>query len=596
MIKKKRKSMRTTFLITGIVLIMITALAFVIQILAIRSTIVSNTQRILQAAHNQTAENISNYLENVDKTAQSMCNSPSVTKFLKEKDASKKIECFKDVQAVFSNLNSMDNDFLGYAIYDNTTGFVTANAVTHTAIIASDFIEPVSKTEFSTTMPDNRYFRISVPYYTITLPVLTYVSGQSNEPTGYIVFTMNSNFLRRQLDAANVQASSKTTLFDEKNEVIAGYQIEFAPLEKARTSRYIPDQSTYLPLSGWSLHTYFEPNLWDNDMRSLWTTTIINSIIILGCFIFLFYQMLQHMLNPVDKISRFMQEISTRQENALSVREFESEPEIFYHELETMKDSMNYMLLSLSEKTDQLLEKEKQFYSAVVESKRLEILAYRNQINPHFLYNTLECVRGMAISYNAPEIIEISEALSSMFRYAVKGSDFVSISEELIHLNEYAKIIHHRFMGKITIHENISRQAGDAVVPRLILQPLVENAVFHGLESKLGAGRIDVDVSLDKDILSIQVMDNGNGIQPDMLLALQKQIDEQYRLTGSGEGSAQSSIGIGNIAHRLWLYYGYDSSFQLGSIPEQGTTVTICINTSEVLKIPDRIHTDIKKK
>ena len=116
----------------------------------------------------------------------------------------------------------------------------------------------------------------------------------------------------------------------------------------------------------------------------------------------------------------------------------------------------------------------------------LEILAYRSQINPHFLYNTFECIGGMALSRDAHEVAEMSGALSQMFNYAVKEADFVSVQEELDHIAHYALIIGYRFMGRIKITVDAAPEAAGLRIPRLVLQPVVENAVFHGLEPKKG--------------------------------------------------------------------------------------------------------------
>lgn len=205
--------------------------------------------------------------------------------------------------------------------------------------------------------------------------------------------------------------------------------------------------------------------------------------------------------------------------------------------------------------------------TALQSKERLRYL--QSQINPHFLYNTFECIRGMALYHGKEDIAEITMALSNVFRFAIKGNDIVSVEEEVNHILEYATIIEYRFMGKISIDVTADETVRKKKVFKLMLQPLVENAVFHGLEQKMTDGLVDVTItSPDDSHLCFVVEDDGCGIAPYKLKDILNQLDD-YENT--------SKVGLFNIYQRLKLFYEDQFTFRIDSEQGKGTRITILI-------------------
>ena len=205
------------------------------------------------------------------------------------------------------------------------------------------------------------------------------------------------------------------------------------------------------------------------------------------------------------------------------------------------------------------------------ELKRIEaeLKNLHNQINPHFLYNTFECIRDMALFYDVDDIAELTMALSNVFRFAVKGTDMVTVENELDHIREYAKIINYRFMGKIRIEIDAENAILNCKVFKLLLQPLVENSVFHGLEQKIENGTVWVHVfSPDHATLCFVVEDDGCGIEPERLKQILASLEIEKNTT---------KIGVFNIYQRLKLYYDDKFSFDIKSSLKKGTCITISI-------------------
>ena len=128
-------------------------------------------------------------------------------------------------------------------------------------------------------------------------------------------------------------------------------------------------------------------------------------------------------------------------------------------EISILVDNLNHMLDEKDEMSEKLRHAQRDLYETELSKQQMQVLAYRNQINPHFLYNTFECIRAMALYYDADEIAEITMALSRIFRYAIKGHNIVTVEEEIANIREYAKIIFYRFGGRIQVGIEVEEEA-----------------------------------------------------------------------------------------------------------------------------------------
>ncbi|SHM98572.1 cache domain-containing sensor histidine kinase [Gracilibacillus kekensis] len=204
--------------------------------------------------------------------------------------------------------------------------------------------------------------------------------------------------------------------------------------------------------------------------------------------------------------------------------------------------------------------------------KEMDFKMLASQINPHFLYNTLEMIRMKAVLNKDPEVAKIVKMLSKMMRSALERTDRpVPITEEIEVITHYLEIQKLRFGDKFTYQMEIEEDAKAYHIFPLLIQPIVENAIIHGLEQKEEAGFIHIKmIEEDKSIL-IEVKDNGIGIPRDTLKEIQKNmVNNNYHSEGS-------RIGLHNVHQRLRLYYGEKYGLQMDSIEGLGTTMMIKI-------------------
>ena len=215
-------------------------------------------------------------------------------------------------------------------------------------------------------------------------------------------------------------------------------------------------------------------------------------------------------------------------------------------------------------------------YSLAMLKKQAEIKALQNQINPHFLYNTLDCIRGMAIEQGADNIEEMTRALSGMFRYSIsrKGKTKALMEEELANVNNYLRIQQYRFRNKINITETIDPAAKKCCVPKLLIQPIVENAVFYGLEPKTGERNLNIEAYCTGKKLIVKVEDNGVGMYFDKLRTINDAMCSGVSIGDNGRGT---QLGIVNVNERLRLLYGEEFGLRIFSCPKVGTTIEIVL-------------------
>jgi two-component system sensor histidine kinase YesM len=217
-----------------------------------------------------------------------------------------------------------------------------------------------------------------------------------------------------------------------------------------------------------------------------------------------------------------------------------------------------------------------------VSKKQAEYLALQNQINPHFLYNTLEGIRSEALFAGIDGVAQMTEALSSFFRYTISNVEhLVTVQEELRNVENYYIIQQFRFEDRLSIDIKIDNEDENellsAKIPKLTLQPIVENSIYHGLEQKLGPGIVRIKVEGTKDRLIITVSDNGLGISEDKVSKLNHKLRTVSIDDMQPEIAASGGIALVNVNSRIKLLFGDEYGLFIYSILNEGTDVEITI-------------------
>lgn len=240
---------------------------------------------------------------------------------------------------------------------------------------------------------------------------------------------------------------------------------------------------------------------------------------------------------------------------------------------------------TMLEQIDQLLEIQKEViekeHARAIMTQKMKYAELQNQINPHFLYNTLENIRGQAIIDDNNTIAEMTEALSRFFRYNIsKDNDIVKLSQELDNIKNYIQIQQYRFKDRFTFHIH-NHDDSDLIyrctIPKMTLQPIVENAIFHGLENKVEKGHIDLHIEVSENRITILVADDGVGMSAEALYNLNMKLNESGKFEWIEEKENSNGIAMENVNNRIRLLYGKDYGIIVSSTPGVGTEVEITL-------------------
>ena len=231
-------------------------------------------------------------------------------------------------------------------------------------------------------------------------------------------------------------------------------------------------------------------------------------------------------------------------------------------EVQILNEVFNNMIEDLKKSHMQktLLEKEK---------RNAEFKTLQSQINPHFLYNTLDTISWKALEYEDMEVYKMVSSLSDFFRISLsKGEDFIKLKDEVKHVKSYLDIQKIRYKNKLDFAIYLDERLRHAPIVKMILQPIVENSIFHGLKEKRYFGEIKISILKDKNCILINVFDNGVGIEKDKLNRINDNIKDS---------SYEDSYGLFNINERLRLIYGEKYFFKIRSKKNKFTLVTLKI-------------------
>ena len=294
-----------------------------------------------------------------------------------------------------------------------------------------------------------------------------------------------------------------------------------------------------------------------DDLGSFQTALLFISAVMIIISIIATTIISKHITRPLRRLESEMRKVETG--------DFEvSLPQSHSIEVESLSSSFRIMVARIKVLMKRI--------KATEEIKRQrELDALQAKINPHFLYNTLDSVIWMAETGDNHGVVKMVSALARLFRISIaKGHDVITLSEELLHVQNYLDIQSMRYKDKFTYSITIPPELKNAPTIKLIVQPIVENSIYHGIKYLQEEGRIEIKAEAVDDGIKIIISDNGVGMKSETAAAILN--PDQENTVSSGNG-----IGLRNIDERIKLSYGEKYGLSIWSEPDEGTTVTILI-------------------
>ena len=370
------------------------------------------------------------------------------------------------------------------------------------------------------------------------------IKNRNGENLGVIVFDIKYEILEKYLNTLTFGKQSDSIIVDNKNNIIyyknTDCFINKKCLEKFSEKNPIT-KYTYLyeidiENTNWSLKSIANMNdliTLKKNFSHMVITIFLVSLVFSSVIAFI---AITKFLRPLINLDKHMQESET------TLSEFQ------------LKEDTGYEINNLIEHFNAMIRKIKYL-------REYEIKALHSQINPHFLYNTLDTIIWMAEFKDEKKVIAITKALANFFRISLSnGNEMILLKDEIKHVQEYLFIQKQRYEDKLSYFFHIDETLLSAEVPKIILQPVVENSIYHGIKNIPGNGLIEIDVYKKEDSINISVKDNGIG----------------FKESKNFKKSKTGGVGIQNVDKRIKFYYGKKYGIFI-SKPNEGAEVIIKI-------------------
>lgn len=390
------------------------------------------------------------------------------------------------------------------------------------------------------------------------------------KPAGYINIVYENSYLSDILANNSSKYSGASYVVNTHGRIMVAnkegyvgenFPVKLSDLRASNTSRYDMFSSTQafyfvgneMP-NGWSLVQTVSVKEFNKEMNHLIVLAAGIVLLVLGISLGFVWYVTSRIAYPAKELMESMKTLA--KDNEYPRVKIVSNDEIGMIGLEYNK---------MAENIETLIEK---VYKMELTQKQAELEFLQMQINPHFLYNALDTISWMALAKGNMDVSEITIALAELLRATIKKESFITLREEMNTVKDYLLIQQERFGDKISAEYFVEEDAYSCMVPNFILQPVIENAIIHGLEPKIEKGKVSINISIQDEFLTFLVEDNGVGMDEKEILDLYKKCREN---------NTKQSIGLKNVYRRLLLCYGEASMLKIESKKEQGTRISFLI-------------------
>lgn len=417
-----------------------------------------------------------------------------------------------------------------------------------------------------------------------TISFMRLMDMQSREnASNVLILTVDRRLLQDKIQSIQPSSHSSIYLYSPAGELVAGTDQNYQTDQwsdpnggKGRTGKELLVWRMNSDISDWALVMIQpEKELYQESRQLSRITILIIAISILLAF-FISFGVYKWISAPLTELIYGMKQIRM---GKLNIRLTPKRKD----EFASLTDAFNQMIAE-----QQLLIRD--VYEHQLQSSKTELKFLHSQINPHFLYNTLDSIYWTAKNYEVNEISEMVLNLSKFFRLSLgKGRETFTVAETAQHLQYYLRVQQFRFMDQFTVRFDIAEHTQEIRVLKLLLQPIVENAILHGLEKRGAGGELVISSDLTDGRLCLTVKDNGVGISGERLDFIRSEIDklnQQENLTTITENSVKDLFGLRNVVGRMKLYYGVDAKLFIDSAVREGTTITLQIPLERIAEKP----------
>lgn len=585
MIRNSIRNKLIVFLLAATILPFSTSIAmtyFITKNNVIKETIQTNSNLIYQGK-----TNITNHLNVIQQASLSIYNDTSLYGAVENgaADYLDRGEIFRGMQAIATSVKEIKQAYLYLSKSDKSYLFSQGNIFRNEGA-EPKYVPQVRKSEtvlepthLSHTYKSSGFVPVpSIPVFTLHRSITSAVTMQE---FGTLSIDVNLNVIQSISEQLYVKGKEQLFILDARGTVIygsdpkllgqtleEGWVKHLQQLDQPSGSfEWDSDEFNGIhiyeridsPLSDWVLVKRIPNEVLNSNARQL---TEINMLILIAFMIIVIFATLVISFRFTTPIKRLIGTIGKIQTGNMHVDidvKGKDELAILAGRFRTMMETINNLIM--------------REYQLEIANKTNQLKALQAQINPHFLYNSLQSIGTLALQHNAPQVYSLISSLAKLMRYSMNSDTVVPFASELSHVKAYLELQMQRFEHKLAVKYEVNESMMHIPVPKMILQPLVENYFKHGFDQRSGSETLTIAASLTDDgRMEIRVQDEGTGMTEDTLQKLRRKLEARPQ-----HQQGEESIGLLNVMSRLMLYYEDEAEMIIDHHEPSGVTVTLRI-------------------
>ena len=480
------------------------------------------------------------------------------------------------IRSYFDDVKSIKGEILSIALYDENGYLIVADSTFDT--VNNDHVYESNSFQNAINEPMINIFSgvgFEDDRYAFTLS--RYMSFNRNENHGVALIEFDFTKIVRLIYQSDLGENGHIAIFDRDYNVVYSSLpelidedlIETKKLVLGSTGVTINHQSFNLYIStitntGWKVSVFTNNSQIYSVLYNFIIIVIITILLLSILYIFIVYVIVKQVTYPLYRLQAEMNKVKD-----LNYEVNRSKLKKGSKEIIQLDATFNEMMRRIRYLADKLLQEQEN-------QRKSELKALQNQINPHFLYNTLDSIIYMIDKGENQKAEEMIVALSKFFRISIsRGKAIIPLKDEVEHVRNYLLIQKIRFGDQFTYSINVDPSLYQYSCIKLILQPLVENAIEHGLNDNESGGQIEIIGTQNESYIILKIKDNGYGISEDKLEQIYKSFHDD---------SIHQGVGLKNVYQRIKIYYGEEADIKIDSLFDEGTIISIYIPKKKAVK------------